>query len=156
MLESDTEKPGLVGEPRNPYESLQKLKYLIVDDSRFGRKMVREALSFFGIRGAVEANDAVEAMKTLMAEPIDVVLTDYEMPYVSGVELTRMIRRGNEVRDPMVPVVIITSHAEEFRIREAISAGIQEYMVKPFSPDKLMSNILHAVENKKPLMRETS
>ncbi|NQU62644.1 MAG: response regulator [Rhodospirillales bacterium] len=149
-------KPGLVGKSDDPYAHLVRLKYLIVDDSRFNRKMVREALGYYGIRGAAEANDAVEAMKILMNQPIDVVLTDYEMPYISGVELTRMIRRGNEVLDPTVPVVIITAHAEAFRIREAMAAGIQEYMIKPFSPEKLMAHVLRAVETKKLMMQEAS
>ncbi|MCH7937204.1 MAG: response regulator [Proteobacteria bacterium] len=124
---------------------LTQLNVLVVDDSQFCRRTVRDSLSLFGIRHMAEASDAVEAINVLKENPIDLVLADYEMPYVSGVEMTRMIRKGAEVRDPAVPNVIVSSFTEQFRIREALAAGVQEYVVKPFSPEKLIQHIVHAL-----------
>ena len=124
---------------------LSRLNFLVVDDSRFCRKIVRDSLSLFGIRHIAEASDAVEAINVLKENSIDLVLSDYEMPYVSGVELTRMIRKGTEVQDPAVPIVIVSSFAEHFRISEALAAGVQEYVVKPFSPEQLIQRIVHAL-----------
>ena len=74
------------------------------------------------------------------------VIADYEMPYVSGGEFTRMVRRGAEVPDSTVPIIIVSSHSEEYRIREALAAGIHEYVVKPFSPQKIVWHIVQALE----------
>ena len=75
-------------------ENLQDLTYLIVDDSRFNRKMIREALTLFGVRSTLEADDGVAALRILAQEHVDLVLTDYEMPMITGIDLTYMIRRS--------------------------------------------------------------
>jgi len=137
------------GRPSKPSEEhfnhLDKLTYLIVDDSRFNRKMVREALSLFGVRHTIEAKDAVQALQILEKDHIDLVLTDYEMPMMTGVELTRMIRRSKEVKNSAVPILIISGYTEEYRLQEAIAAGIEEYVVKPFAPDKLLCHVVRAL-----------
>ena len=135
---------------------LAGLTYLIVDDSRFNRKIGREALSLFGVRRTRDAKDAIEAMKILSKETIDLVLTDYEMPLVTGVELTRMIRKRKEALHPELPVIIISGFSEEYRIREAMAAGIEEYVTKPFAPDKLLCHVVRALGVAHPAMLEAS
>ena len=135
---------------------LAGLTYLIVDDSRFNRKIVREALNLFDVRRIRDAKDAIEAMKILSKKTIDLVLTDYEMPLVTGVELTRMIRKSKEVFNPEVPVIIISGFSEEYRINEAIAAGIEEYITKPFAPAKLLCHVVRALGVAPPAMLEAS
>ena len=135
---------------------LAGLTYLIVDDSRFNRKIVREALNLFDVRRIRDAKDAIEAMKILSKEIIDLVLTDYEMPLVTGVELTRMIRKKKEALNPELPVIIISGFSEENRIREAMAAGIEEYVTKPFAPDKLLCHVVRALGVAHPAMLEAS
>ncbi len=135
----------IIKSSKDPNAHLAGLTYLIVDDSRFNRKIVREALGMFGVRRTREANDAIGAMKILSNEPVDLVLTDYEMPLVTGVELTRMIRKSREVFNPKVPIIIISGFSEKYRIREAIAAGIEEYVIKPFAPDKLLCHVVRAL-----------
>ena len=130
---------------KDQYEYLARLTYLIVDDSRFNRKIVRDALGLFGVRRIIEAKDGVEALKVLARDHVDLVLTDYEMPLVTGVDLTRMIRRSKEVRKADVPIIIISGFSEEYRIQEAIAAGIEEYVMKPFAPDKLLCHVVRAL-----------
>ena len=80
---------------KDPTAHLASLTYLIVDDSRFNRKIVREAPSLFGVRRTRDAKDAIEAMKILSKETIDLVLTDYEMPLVTGVELIPVCKKNH-------------------------------------------------------------
>ena len=148
---------------KDPTAHLAGLTYLIVDDSRFivdasrfNRKIVREALNLFDVRRIRDAKDAIEAMKILSKETIDLVLTDYEMPLVTGVELTRMIRKSKEALNPELPVIIISGFSEEYRIREAMAAGIEEYVTKPFAPDKLLCHVVRALGVAHPAMLEAS
>ena len=141
---------------KDPTAHLAGLTYLIVDDSRFNRKIVREALNLFDVRRIRDAKDAIEAMKILSKETIDLVLTDYEMPLVTGVELTRMIRKSKEALNPELPVIIISDFTEEYRIREAMAAGIEEYVTKPFAPDKLLCHVVRALGVAHPAMLEAS
>jgi len=129
----------------DPYANLAELTYMIVDDEPFNRKVIRESLSFFGVRRIIEAENGIEALVELSKESVDLVLTDYEMPLVSGVDLTRMIRKSQEVRNPTVPVVIISDFSEEYRLCEAVSAGVTEYLIKPFAPDKLLTHVIRAL-----------
>jgi len=146
----------IIESSKDPNAYLAGLTYLIVDDSRFNRKIVREALSLFGARRTRDAKDAIEAMKILSEEPVDLVLTDYEMPLVTGVELTRMIRKSKEVLNPEVPIIIISGFSEEYRIREAIAAGIEEYVTKPFAADKLLCHVTRALGVAHPALLEAS
>lgn len=141
---------------KDPTAHLAGLTYLIVDHSRFNRKIVREALNLFDFRRIRDAKDAIEAMKILSKETIDLVLTDYEMPLVTGVELTRMIRKSKEALNPELPVIIISGFSEEYRIREAMAAGIEEYVTKPFAPDKLLCHVVRALGVAHPAMLEAS
>ncbi|NQV83689.1 MAG: response regulator [Rhodospirillales bacterium] len=127
------------------FEQLARLTYLVVDDSGFNRKLVREALGFFGVRHIIEARDGIEALEMLAENTVDLVLTDYEMPLVSGIDLTRMIRKSVEVKDPAVPIIIISEHSEKYRLREAMAAGIEEYVTKPFAPDKLLGYVVRSL-----------
>ena len=138
---------------KDPTAHLAGLTYLIVDDSRFNRKIVREALNLFDVRRIRDAKDAIEAMKILSKETIDLVLTDYEMPLVTGVEL---IRKSKEALNPELPVIIISGFSEEYRIREAMAAGIEEYVTKPFAPDKLLCHVVRALGVAHPAMLEAS
>ncbi|MBT3558256.1 MAG: response regulator [Rhodospirillales bacterium] len=133
-------------------ENLQDLTYLIVDDSRFNRKMIREALTLFGVRNILEAEDGVEALTILAEEHVDLVLTDYEMPMITGIDLTYMIRRSKELSNPAVPILMISSHTEKFRLEEAMTAGIAEYVVKPFAPDKLLHHVVRALRAAHPVL----
>ena len=138
--------------PEKHAENLQNLNYLIVDDSRFNRKMMREALALFGVRSTFEASDGVEALTILAQEHIDLVLTDYEMPMITGVDLTYMIRRSKELSNPAVPILMISSHTEKYRLEEAMHAGIAEYVVKPFAPAKLLHHVVRALRTAHPTL----
>ncbi|MDA1090022.1 MAG: response regulator [Proteobacteria bacterium] len=127
------------------FQHLSKLTYLIVDDSSFSRKIIREALGLFGARRTLEAKDGVEALEILAKDHVDLILTDYEMPMITGVDLTYMIRRSKELHNPAVPIVMISSFTEKYRLQEAIAAGIEEYVVKPFAPDKLLCHVVRAL-----------
>ena len=131
---------------KDPTAHLAGLTYLIVDDSRFNRKIVREALSLFGVRRTRDAKDAIEAMKILSKETIDLVLTDYEMPLVTGVELTRMIRKSKEALNPELPVIIISGQTNPAVKREMMSLGATAYLEKPLNFEQLLGELSYHID----------
>jgi two-component system chemotaxis response regulator CheY len=110
---------------------------LVVDDSAVMRRCVLRALREAGIRvdEVFEAGDGGEALEILRWRPVDLVLCDVDMPIVDGFELVRRARR----RDPPVevPIIMVTTEGREDRIREALSSGVQGYVVKPFTAEDL-------------------
>jgi len=124
-----------------PHVDLAELRYLIIDENRFQRTIIKNSLMTFGARTAIEAEDALEALRILNDEGIDVVLMDYDLSHMNGAELTRRIRRGDDLPHPEVPIIMISAAADPHVVIEARNAGVHEFLAKPFSPESLYVRI---------------
>jgi two-component system chemotaxis response regulator CheY len=113
------------------------IRVLVADDSGTMRKIILRSLNAVGIPSAVEAADGNEAVATFIPGQFDLVLTDWNMPGKSGLEVTREIR----VQDPKVPIIMITTEAEKERVVAAIQAGVTDYLVKPFTAETLQQKL---------------
>ncbi|HZD50373.1 MAG TPA: response regulator [Silvibacterium sp.] len=115
---------------------------LIVDDSSVMRKIVERALRQAGLSlgEVLEASSGVEALKLLGHKRVDLILSDINMPHMDGLEFLRQLRAQNLAPD--VPVVMITTESSEDHVRDAIAAGAQGYIRKPFTPDQVKERIL--------------
>lgn len=113
-------------------------KVLVVDDSGTMRKIIIRSLKAVGFNDTVEAGDGEEALTIFQQSPTDLILTDWNMPKKSGLELVRDIRAlGSEV-----PIVMVTTESEKSRVLESIQAGINDFLVKPFTPESLKEKLL--------------
>ena len=114
------------------------MRALVVDDSMTIRRSVIKALGIVGISDATEAGDGVEAIAALEGgTEFDVILLDWNMPKMNGIDTLKAVRRsGNKT-----PVIMVTTEAEKSRVIEAIKAGANDYLIKPFSPDQLAAKV---------------
>jgi two-component system chemotaxis response regulator CheY len=112
-------------------------KVLVVDDSGTMRKIIIRALNAVGLTEIVEAGDGCDALVAFQKDQFHLVLTDWNMPNKNGIELTRDIRAMGST----VPIFMVTTEGEKGRVLEAISAGISDYLVKPFSADVLREKL---------------
>ena len=113
------------------------IRALIADDSGAMRQIVVRAANKAGIQDVTEATDGADALTKFGAESFDLVLTDWNMPNKSGLELTQEIRgQGSDV-----PIVMITTEAEKSNVLEAIQAGVNDYLTKPFEAEDLVAKI---------------
>ena len=113
------------------------MRALVVDDSAVMRKIVTSALGKMGVTDVVPASDGKQAVAAAMTEDVDVILMDWNMPNMSGLDALRAIRAaGNKT-----PVIMVTTEAERSRVIEAIRAGASNYIVKPFKPDALATKV---------------
>ena len=113
------------------------MKILLVDDSRTIRNIQKNVLTQLGYTDMIEANDGVEAMQLLSQNQVDLVLVDWNMPNMDGITLVRKIRETNK----QLPLVMVTTEAEKSRVLEAIKAGVNNYVVKPFTAETLGEKI---------------
>lgn len=113
------------------------MKALVVDDSLTIRRIVIKALSLAGINDTVEAGDGLEAMNAINNAQIDLVLLDWNMPKMTGIETLRAIRQSGK----KMPIIMVTTEAEKSRVIEAIKAGANDYLIKPFSPEQLAEKV---------------
>ncbi|MBX3044809.1 MAG: response regulator [Candidatus Kapabacteria bacterium] len=115
------------------------MKFLVVDDSPTMRRIVINALKTFGYEDFLEANDGIEAMEQLHGEKIDFVITDWNMPNMSGLDLTKNIRNSPNFGN--VPILMVTTRGLKQDIVEALKARVNNYVVKPFTPQVLKEKI---------------
>lgn len=114
------------------------MKCLVVDDSAITRRILVNSLRMIGFKEIVEAGDGKQALN-LCDSSVDVVLTDWNMPGMAGVELVRALRANPEFTS--LPVLLITSRNGKEDVVEAANAGIDGYIVKPFTPEVLRTKI---------------
>lgn len=122
------------------------LNVLIVDDSAFMRKTLNKILTGFGFRHIYEAADAVDGLSLLKQHNIDLVITDWVMDPLDGVEFTKIIRSGTDTPNPYVPILMLTGYTEKYRIEKARDAGITEFLAKPISSETLFKRLISVVE----------
>ena len=107
------------------------MKILVVDDFSTMRRIVRNLLKELGFSNVDEAEDGVDALKKLRAETFDFVVSDWNMPNMTGIDLLREIRKDNALKH--LPVLMVTAEAKKENIIEAAQAGASGYVVKPFT-----------------------
>ena len=112
-------------------------KILIVDDAAFMRKVIREMLSKHGWTDLCEAVDGLDAVEKYEELHPDLVLLDITMPGMDGLEALRAIRRLDE----NARVVMCTAMGQESMVLEAVQAGIQDFIVKPFKEERLLKTV---------------
>lgn len=115
------------------------MKFLVVDDSPTMRRIVCNALKEIGYSDMSEAGDGAAALEALNAEPADFVITDWNMPNMNGLELTKAIRGHAEHGE--LPILMITTRGMKEDVVAAMQARVNNYVVKPFTPDVLREKI---------------
>lgn len=113
------------------------MRFLVVDDSATMRRIVVNSLQRVGFNDVVEAADGAEALEKM--ESVDFLITDWNMPKLSGAELTRAVRAREDTRK--LPVLMVTARSVRDDILTAMEAGVDSYVVKPFTPQVLREKI---------------
>jgi len=116
------------------------LKFLVVDDSVTMRRIVSNSLKNLGFDSFVEAGDGKEALTILSSDStINFVITDWNMPVMTGLELIKAIR--SDANLSKLPVLMVTTRGVKDDIIEALNAKVNNYIVKPFTPQVLKEKI---------------
>jgi two-component system chemotaxis response regulator CheY len=115
------------------------MKFLIVDDSSTMRRIVINTLTKAGFSEFAEAGNGTEGVDQLAKHAFDVVITDWNMPVMNGLDFVRAIRAKESTK--LVPVLMVTTNAAQDDILEALKAGVNDYVVKPFTPDVIKAKV---------------
>lgn len=116
------------------------LKFLVVDDSLTMRRIVSNSLKNLGYNNFIEAENGRDALEKLEADSsINFIITDWNMPEVSGLELVKSIRGNSKYAD--LPILMVTTRGVKEDILQALQAKVNNYVVKPFTPQVLNEKI---------------
>ena len=115
------------------------MQILIVDDASTARRLLKNILNQLGFKNIIEADDGTTAMVKLASEKIDLVVTDWNMPKMTGIELLKNIRADTNLKS--IPVLMIIVEAIQGNIIAAVKAGVSDYVVYPFNAEILEKKI---------------
>ncbi|WP_434680778.1 chemotaxis response regulator CheY [Pseudomonas sp. R1-18] len=115
------------------------MKILIVDDFSTMRRIIKNLLRDLGFTNTSEADDGITALPMLQSGAFDFLVTDWNMPGMSGIDLLRQVRQDERLKS--LPVLMVTAEAKREQIIEAAQAGVNGYVVKPFTAQVLQEKI---------------
>ncbi len=124
------------------------LTFLVVDDMEGMRRILGNSLNQMGMKSVLTASNGAEAWRLIQSRDVDVVISDWNMPVMTGLELLRKIRASAEYAN--LPVLMMTAETERHQVQVAIESGVSEYMVKPFNVGALEAKIRKAIQNPRP------
>jgi two-component system, chemotaxis family, chemotaxis protein CheY len=146
--------PMQVALTKNEIEAqVRSLGVLVIDDSQYMRKIVRNLLLNVGVKEVYEASDGVAGLEAIRTIEPDMVVLDWELPLLNGAELVRIVRSPDVFPVPHVPIIMLSSYAERARVIEATQIGVNEYLVKPVSAKSLLDRIISILANPRPIIR---
>jgi two-component system chemotaxis response regulator CheY len=132
---------------------LDRLNIMIVDDNPHMRILVRDILLGFGVKNVLECSEGSQAISELKHWPADIVLVDWMMEPLDGVDFTRLIRTASDSPNPYLPIIMLTGHTERFRVAQARDAGVTEFLAKPVTANGLYARIRAIIEHPRPFVK---
>lgn len=117
----------------------KNMKILIVDDFSTMRRIVKNILRQLNFVNITEADDGTTALEILQREKIDLIVSDWNMPKMTGLELLKAVRADDALKH--IPFLMVTAEAQQENIIEAVKAGVSNYIVKPFTAETLSQKI---------------
>lgn len=116
------------------------MKFLVVDDSSTMRRIIKNTLGRLGHKEILEAEHGAEAWKIMEETPdINILVTDWNMPEMNGLELVKKVRAESRYED--MPIIMVTTEGGKAEVITALKAGVNNYIVKPFTPQVLKEKL---------------
>jgi len=115
------------------------IKILIVDDFATMRRILKNILKQLGFKNLVEADDGTTAWDVLESQEIDLIISDWNMPKMTGLELLKKVRASDQYKKS--PFLMVTAEAQKQNVIEAVQAGVSNYVVKPFTAEAISDKL---------------
>jgi two-component system, chemotaxis family, chemotaxis protein CheY len=139
-----TAKPDLIEYSQNPFYRRTQLmdlsmKILIVDDFATMRRIMKNILKQIGFSNIIEADDGTTALEELKKNAVDLIISDWNMPKMTGLDLLKSVRGSDGLKD--VPFLMVTAEAQKQNVIDAVQAGVTNYVVKPFTAEAISEKL---------------
>jgi two-component system chemotaxis response regulator CheY len=132
---------------------LDNINVFIIDDNRHMRGLVKSILHALGVKEIGEAGDAADAFTELQHFTADIIIVDWYMEPLDGLDFVRLMRTAKDSPNPYIPIIMLTGYTEYRRVAEALDAGINEFLAKPISPRDLYLRIASIIDHPRPFVR---
>ena len=141
-----------MSDPNSRYV-LENVNVLVLDDNRHMRQLVESILHALGVKHVCQAGDAAQAFKELQHFNADVIIVDWHMEPLDGLDFVRLVRNAKDSPNPYVPIIMLSGYTEYRRVTEARDAGVHEFLAKPISAKALYQRFAAIIDNPRPFIR---
>jgi len=128
-------------------QGLSSKVILVIDDQNSMRSVVKSYFRDFGFERVKTAIDGQDGLNFLMQHPVDIVICDWQMPKISGIELLKLLRASEE--SATLPFLMMTSTSDVKAVKNAMESGVSDYMIKPFKPSQLGFKVVQLLTKSK-------
>ncbi|HZQ13940.1 MAG TPA: response regulator [Pseudolabrys sp.] len=132
---------------------IQGLNILVVDGNAYMRRLTRMMLMNLGAKSVMEAADGLAALESIRTCDPDIMLLDWDMPVLNGMEVMRIVRSPGVFPRPNLPIIMLTSRAQRSAVMEALCNGAHEFLLKPTSPKMLCDRLMSIVVKPRPMVK---
>lgn len=132
---------------------LSELTFLIIDDNSYMRSIIKTLLKGFSVRRILEAADAVEGFEEFQKTHIDIIIIDYVLDTLDGIEFVQLVRNAKDSPNSHVPMIMLTAHSERSQVERARDAGVTEFLCKPICASDLYARIISVIERPRSFVR---
>jgi two-component system chemotaxis response regulator CheY len=115
------------------------MKVLVVDDFATMRRIVKNILNQIGFKNIIEADDGSSALEVLKKDKVDLIMSDWNMPKMTGLELLKAVRSDESMKD--MPFLMVTAEGQKDSVVQTVQAGVSDYIVKPFTADTVKEKL---------------
>ena len=115
------------------------IKVLVVDDFATMRRIIKNVLKQIGFTKILEADDGTSALEVLKENKVDLIISDWNMPQMTGLDLLKAVRGEKSTKN--IPFLMVTAEAQKDNVIQAVQAGVSNYLVKPFTADSIKTKL---------------
>jgi two-component system chemotaxis response regulator CheY len=115
------------------------IKVLVVDDFATMRRIIKNVLKQIGFTNILEADDGTTALEVLKDNKVDLIISDWNMPNMTGLDLLKTVRGDQSTQS--IPFLMVTAEAQKDNVIQAVQAGVSNYLVKPFTADAIKAKL---------------
>lgn len=133
--------------------NFNRMSVLIVDDNKHMQMLITTILQGFGVRDIRSASDAATAFSELHTRTVDLVICEYRLAPINGLEFIKMVRTAEDSQDKLIPILMLTAHSEMEHVMSARDSGVTDFMAKPVSAAGLYKHIAMMIEHPRQFVR---
>lgn len=132
---------------------LDKISVLVVDDNQHMRSLVLGILHSLGVQDSCDAKEALDGFKKFQHFPADIIIVDWFMEPVDGLEFVKMVRTGEDSPNPYIPIIMLSAFSEYGHVIKARDSGVNEFLTKPISAKTLYGRIAAIIDRPRPFVK---
>lgn len=139
-----------------PAYDISELRVLLLEDNALTQRLVKSILKSFQVRDLQMMEDGAAGMKLLKHSEVDIIVCDFDMKLMNGIEFIKEVRRSKDEHIQTIPIIMLTGYTEQHRVVDALNSGVNEFLAKPIAPLQLYKRFVSIIDRPRTFIRSAT